>query len=274
MRLTQNEFKLISSLVRDYFGINLDEHKKTLVYARLHKILTEGGFRTFKDYYDYVVNDKTGQALSVMVDRLSTNHTYFFREKDHFDYFKETVLPKIADGLRQSQRNDIRIWCAGCSTGEEAYTIAMLVREYFQDELRLIDTAILATDISSAVLQKATDGLYTEEQISKLPRSYIQNYFVSLGEGVWEVRKELKRLLFFRRFNLIRAKYPFKRQFQTIFCRNVMIYFNNPTRHLVIEKFYQHLDEDGSLFVGHSENVDRTNGMFQYIRPAVYQKLG
>jgi chemotaxis protein methyltransferase CheR len=272
LHLSDEEFKLISGLVYDRFGINLGEHKRALVMARLHKVLHKGGFSNFKEYYEYVVRDTSGHALLTLIDRISTNHTFFFREQEHFDFFKEVALAQIVEALRKSGKSDLRIWCAGCASGEEPYTLAMILSNYFNDDFSDLDIGILATDISVTALNKAADGVYKADKLREVPSWYKQRYFIPLKDGHLAVKQEIKEIILFRRLNLVRNEYPFKGQFHTIFCRNVMIYFDNATRQALVERFHRYLAPDGYLIIGHSESIDRSLGYFKRVRPSIYQK--
>lgn len=271
INLSDEEFTLISNLVYEKFGIKLGEKKRTLIIGRLQKELHLGGFNSFKEYYNYVLKEKTGRALQTLADKISTNHTYFFREKEHFDFFLTIILPKIAENLNKNKRG-IRIWSAGCSSGEEPYTLAMLVSEYFGSEVSKIDIGILATDISLNALEKAAAGIYPAENIAQVPPVYRKKYFNPLEDGSWIAKQNLKNIITFRRLNLIRPDYPFRGLFQVIFCRNVMIYFDKITQSALIKRFYYYTEPGGYLFIGHSETIDRSSGLYQYLRPSVYQK--
>ncbi|MFA5384374.1 MAG: protein-glutamate O-methyltransferase [Eubacteriales bacterium] len=270
MQLSQKEYKLISGLIYDKFGISLNEQKQTLITGRLQNVLHQGGFTSFKDYYRYVVGETSGSALLTLIDRISTNHTYFFREKDHFDFIKDTLLPQTIKPFEKNGEKELKIWCAGCSSGEEPYTAAMVILENIS---RGSVFNILATDISVSSLDKAIRGTYAKEQLETVPPSYRQKYFVSAGDGVWTIHQKLKNKVLFRRLNLIQDSYPFKGKFDVIFCRNVMIYFDSPTRRALLERFHRYLEPDGYLFTGHTETVDRSLGIFRYVKPAVYQKI-
>lgn len=272
-QLSDHEFQLISTLVRRRFGIDLGEHKRTLIVARLQKVLREGGFPDFQSYYDYVVSDPSGQALLTMVDRISTNHTFFFREKEHIDFFRTTALPRVFEIIRRKGQKGFRIWSAGCSSGEEPYTLAIVISDYFGDSLSAIDAGILATDISVTALEKAKTGVYTKEQISKVPPLYRQRYFTHLQRDLYEVRPSVKALVLFRRLNLMRQEYPFKERFHVIFCRNVMIYFDHTTRRQLLERFHRYTEPGGYLIIGQSESIDRSSALYRYICPSVYQRI-
>lgn len=272
VQLTDKEYRLISGLVYERFGINLGEQKRSLIIGRLNKVLRQYGFRTFKEYYDYVLSDNTGAALTTLIDRISTNHTFFYRENDHFEYFSEIVLPEIIANLKNRRRHDIRIWCAGCSTGEESYTLAMILLEQLGNEFKQWDPGILATDISTRALDKAVAGVYQDENVEKMPASLKNKYFVRQNGQTWKVSEQVKSLVTYRKLNLIDEIYPFRKKFQTIFCRNVMIYFDKPTRDGLVERFYRYMEDGGYLFIGHSETLGRNHPSFRYLKPALYRK--
>lgn len=272
MRITDEEFNLLRSLIYKRFGINLTDQKRSLLVGRLQKVLRQTGHTSFKSYYDALLEDSTEQALSQLVDRISTNHTYFYREKSHFDFFIETALPKLKPLLERQNNRDIRIWCAGCSSGEEAYMLLMLLREYLGSQYSRWDGGILATDISSRVLDVARRGIYAEDRLRMLPEHLRRKYFRQLSGGQYEVVDDLRQEATFRRFNLMNDVFPFKKPFHIIFCRNVMIYFDDPTRKTLVAKFHKHTADGGYFFLGHSETLGRGQSLFKYLAPAVYQK--
>ena len=273
-QLSMEEFDLIRKLVYDRFGIHLNEQKKSLVVERLQKTLRTGQFESFRAYYDYVVRDRSGKALLELVDRISTNHTHFFREKDHFVFMQTTWLPALKKAAQTAgKKKDIRIWSAGCSSGEEPYTIAMLLADQFEMDGSGWDIGILATDISTTVLEKAQAGLYSDTQLEQVPDVFKRKFFRPAGDGLYTVTPAIKDLVMFRRLNLMNKEYPFKGQFQIIFCRNVMIYFDEPVRNELLQRYHRYLEPDGYLFIGHSESIGRDNKYFRFIRPAFYQKI-
>lgn len=274
MDITDQEFQLMRELIYNRFGINLTEQKRSLLVGRLQKLIRETGFTSFKSYYDHLIKEPGEQALSELIDRISTNHTYFNREKEHFDYFLHTALPKVIEQLRKTNRRDLRIWCAGCSTGEEAYMILMLMHEYLGRDYASWDAGLLATDISSRALNHASSGIYASDRIEAVPQELRQKYFQSAKAGTWEVRDNLKKEATFRRFNLMNERFPFKRPFQMIFCRNVMIYFDKPTRDNLVSKFHQFTEPGGYLFIGHSESLGRDQDLWRYLMPATYLREG
>jgi len=268
--ITDEEFNRIRDFIKIKLGINLSDVKKTLLQSRLNSILNEKGFDNFTLYFDDLLQDKSGDALVQFVNRVTTNHTYFMREKDHFDYLRDTALPYIYEN--HSQNRDLRLWCAACSTGEEPYTLEMIIQDFFRDKPDRWDTQILATDISTNVLLKAAQGAYSEENLKDLPNRWIHDYFITYGDKHKQVRNEIKKLIIFRKFNLMEEKFPFKKPFHIIFCRNVMIYFDSDTRDQLISKFYDATVTGGFLFIGHSESLNYKTTKYKYIKPAVYRK--
>ena len=270
--IKEEEFRHISQLVYQRFGINLTEKKKVLVRGRLNKLLHQLGYTDFQSYYEDITKDPSGYGLLQLVDRISTNHTFFFRENDHFDFLKNRVLPGIERMLEDQKNRDIRVWCAGCATGEEAYTLAIVLAEYFGPDFFTLGPPILATDISTTALEKAMLGMYGAERLTQLPKTMLQKYFIPNEAGGFTVKDSLRKLVVYKRLNFKRDSFPFKGKFHTIFCRNVMIYFDQPTKEELVSKFSRYLVDGGHFFIGHSESLGRTNANFQYVQPAVYMK--
>lgn len=267
--ITEKEFILLSEYINVNYGIFLKKEKKTLVVGRLQNVLGQAGFDNFTDYFDFLISDKSGEAVATFINKITTNHTFFMREADHFYFFRDTVLPFLKSNVRDK---DFRIWCAGCSTGEEAYTIAMILDEFFGKEKVFWNKKILATDISEKVLQIARSGVYSNESIAPLPAQWKLNYLKKQDESTAVFNDKIKGEIIYRKFNLMDSVFPFKRKFHTIFCRNVMIYFNDQTKIELVNKFYDSLEIGGYLFIGHSESLHRESTKLKYIRPAVYRK--
>lgn len=265
--MTDREFSMISKYIKDEFGISLTGDKKSLVYSRLKNIIDQQGLKNFTEYYEYLINDKTGMAAITFIDKMTTNHTFFMREIDHFKYLKDTVLPYIES---TAKNNDVRMWCAGCSSGEESYTLEIILSEYFKNKGNW-NTELLATDISTAVLSKAIKGIYTKEQIKPLSEDW-KKYFKPINNNQVQVVDSIKKQITYRRFNLMAPKFPFKKKFQVIFCRNVMIYFDDKTRTQLIKKFYDASESGAYLFIGHSETLNNIETDYEYVIPAVYRK--
>ena len=270
IEITDNEFRLLSSYIKEHSGINIVEAKKTLLVGRLSNMITELGFEDFMSYYKYLKSSNNSKELIKLMDKITTNHTYFLRESEHFNYFNQTVLPYLKDTVKSK---DLRIWCAASSSGEEPYTLAILLADFFKAEEHLWDKKILATDISLNVLEEAKNGVYSEEKVNSLPKIWLLNYFNKVGTDKFQVKDFLKRQVIFRQFNLTEAVFPFKKKMHVIFCRNVMIYFDNQTKDELVEKLYNSLEYGGYLFIGHSESINREKTKFKFIKPAVYRKI-
>ncbi len=270
--LTHQEYKKIARLVYDRFGIHLGDKKESLVSNRLRKVLQAGGFATFDKYYQHLITDRSGKALDVLINKISTNLTFFGREAEHFLYLKDTVIPAfLASGVFKSDKK-LRIWCAGCSTGEEAYTLAISAREALRQARADIDFAVLATDISGRALAVAEKGIYNAENVEKMDRAWLKKYYSKTDGDTFAVNREIREKVLFRRLNLMRPEFPFKNRFHVIFCRNVMIYFDQKTRQELTVKFHKYIHDEGYLFIGHSESLGRDNAYFSYVKPAVYKR--
>lgn len=272
LRISDQEFKEIRELVYNAFGINLTDQKRGLVVGRLQKVIRDNGFRGFTDYLAHLKRDGGQKALAELVNRISTNHTFFYREKEHFDYLANTVLPELVAKLKASRDHDLRVWCAGCSSGEEAYTLAMLLLEFFGPDYHGWKAGLLATDISTHVLDLAHKGVYPPERLEGLPPALRDKYLRKTPDHQWAVNDQLRHEVTFRRFNLMESHFPFKKPFHIIFCRNVMIYFDTPTRQALSERFFDVTAPGGHLFIGHSETLGRDNCKYQYVLPAVYRR--
>jgi chemotaxis protein methyltransferase CheR len=269
INITQNEFDRLADYIYSNYGIHLKSEKIALVSGRLQNVLAQMNFKSFSEYYDYVVSDKTGEAAVTLMNRITTNHTFFMREPDHFNYFRNTVLPALKDRITD---RDLRIWSAGCSSGEEPYTLAMLMDEFFGKEKPLWDAKILATDISETALLKAKTGIYASKSISALPYSWKLNYFSALDGSSSILSDKIRQEVIFRKFNLMTPLFSFKRKFHVIFCRNVMIYFDEKTKQELVSRFYDVTENGGYLFIGHSEALNRETTKYKYVMPAVYRK--
>ncbi len=267
--ITNEEFNKITEYIRRNYGINLKEEKRALVTGRLQSVLAEKNFRSFSEYYDYIIQDKTGAASATLMNHITTNHTFFMREPEHFYYFRDTVLPYLKS---RAAGRDLRIWSAGCSSGEEPYTLAMIIDEFFGREKPLWDAKILATDISGKALEKAKKGIYSDKELAQLPPSWRLKYFTKADAATSAVCERIKNEVIFRSLNLMSPAFGFKKKFHVIFCRNVMIYFNSETRDELANKFYSLTESGGYLFIGHSETLNREKTGYKFIMPAVYRK--
>ncbi|MEW6429503.1 MAG: protein-glutamate O-methyltransferase CheR [Thermodesulfobacteriota bacterium] len=273
MRISEAEFQALRTLISHHFGIHLTDEKKNLVVGRLQKHLRQQGFTSFREYHDHLIGRLDRSELDSLVNAISTNYSYFYREEKHFQYLLNVALPALTGNPGERRNRELRIWSAGCSTGEEPYLLVMLLMEFFKLEYSLWDAGVLATDISSRVLQIAREAVYEQERIYKLPLPYRQQYFTGLADGRVKVKDTVRREVTFRRFNLMNHDFPFRKPFHIIFCRNVMIYFDQPTREALLERFYRFLLPGGYLFIGHSETLGRERAGFRFLIPACYQRL-
>jgi chemotaxis protein methyltransferase CheR len=267
--IKNDEFVKLSDYIKTNYGINLTQ-KRDLLVNRLQQILEQKNFDSFTDYYQYVINDTSGEAVVELLNKVTTNHTFFLREIAHFNFLKDRILPELCQTVKD---RDIRIWSAGCSSGEEPYSIAMTVSDFFGFNKNNWDTRILATDISQRALEVAGQGVYTGEQLAGVPPEWLRSYFKKIGPGHFTVTEKLKNEVIFRIFNLNGETFPFRKKFHLIFCRNVMIYFDAPTKQNLVERFYEQTEPGGYLFIGHAETVNRMESKYQYIQPAIYRKV-
>lgn len=268
--MTEAEYHKLAALIYKVSGISLKDSKQALLTSRLSGVLAQSGRKNFTEYYNSLIADTSGASVAALVDRITTNHTYFMREPAHFYLFRDTVLPYLQKTVAD---RDLRIWSAACSSGEEPYTLAMILDEFFDINKSRWDCKVLATDLSEKVLREGMQGIYSKERIEPLPALWKQKYLKRLPDGRYEIIDRIKQEVIFRRFNLIDAVYPFKRKFHVIFCRNVMIYFDAETRNAVVQKMYEMTEPGGYLFIGHSEAIDRTKSNYKYVLPAVYRKI-
>ncbi len=266
--ISKSEYEQICSLVYAESGIALGENKQSLVVSRLTKRLRDLQLGSFSDYYSYVTNDASKEEFTRLLDLISTNKTDFFREPKHFDFLREQILPSLEREKR------VRIWSSACSTGEEPYTIAITLLESVADPARW-DFRILASDLSTRVLAKASSGLYEEDRIRDVPPDVAKRHFLrGTGDsaGMVKVKPHLSDLIQFRRLNLMSDRFPIKSPLDVVFCRNVMIYFDRPTQERLVNKFYHHLKPGGYLFIGHSESLQWVAHPFKSVAPTIYLK--
>jgi len=265
-KIGESEFKRIQALMYDHVGIVLQDNKRALVEARVNKRLRALGISSYPDYMDYLAKTGKGSELVHLTDAISTNVTDFFRESDHFEFAASRVEEWLAAG-----RTRLRFWSAACSSGEEPYSLAMTLRDIKTSSRA--DFGILATDISTRVLNIAARGRYEDQIAASVPTALAERYFRSVEPGTVEVVPELKQLVMFRRMNLNRTPYPIQGIFDMIFCRNVMIYFDNSLRQRIVEEVHRLLQPDGYLIIGHAETLIGVDGRFRSVQPSVYRKV-
>jgi chemotaxis protein methyltransferase CheR len=263
--LSEPEFDQIRRLAHRVFGLDLKPGKKELVSSRLGRLVRQGGFRGFDDYYRAIVADRTGESLAEMIDALTTNHTAFVREADHFDFLRREVAPRLA------ARPLIDVWSAACSTGEEVWSLAGTMYEAMGPRRSLI----IGTDISMRALEYAERAVYPADRCEGIPASWRGKFFepVDAAGSAYRVAPALRAQAAFKRVNLVEP-IPWVRQFPVIFCRNVMIYFDAATQEKVVRQLAERLEPEGYLFVGHAESLSRISHSLEYVRPAVYRKGG
>jgi chemotaxis protein methyltransferase CheR len=271
--LSDGDYKKVTQIVHELAGIHLNEGKRELVVARLGKRIRQLGLNTVGQYLKYVREERTQDELVTMLDALSTNLTSFWRESQHFDYLVSERLPKIVERAKRHDDWRIRIWSAGCSSGEEPYGLAMLLMHNLENFDRY-DVKILATDLSTKVLGIARGAVYSAERVKTIPQAirakYVTDSKTSYGMQ-YKVRPEVTRNVSFARLNLM-GSWPMKGPMDFIFCRNVMIYFDKPTQARLVSRFHDLLRPGGLLFVGHSESLTGVDHGFRYVKPTIYEK--
>ncbi len=271
--LTQQDFERLSGVVHRHCGINLHQGKRELVHARLAKLLRASPFDTASEYVAYVLHNKQGPEFSSLIDALSTNLTSFFRESVHFDYLGKVFIPTLLRKKQKLQQPRIRGWSAACSSGEEAYTMAMTLLDALPAHTE-INTRILATDISNRMLATARAGTYDRARVASVPVSLKSKYLTASArnrEIFYEPVAAVRDIVQFSYLNLMEP-WPFKGPFDFIFCRNVMIYFDKPTQQQLVDRLYDVLDSGGLLFTGHSESLTGISHKFKYVQSTIYVK--
>jgi len=263
---TDRDFKEIAALVYNACGIVLGEHKREMVYSRIARRIRERKLTDFSTYLAYL-NSHKDQEFDAFINALTTNLTSFFRESHHFDYLKKQLVPALLVQNKNSRR--VRIWSAGCSTGEEPYSLAMALHELFPSNW---DVKILATDLDSNVLKKAHTGVYSAANVNGLDDALLKRWFLKSKDGEsYKVKPKLQQLISFKRLNLLQD-WPMKGPFDLILCRNVVIYFDKDTKDLLFKRYAKILAPHGHLFLGHSETMGKEHIEFKNLGKTMYQK--
>lgn len=265
---TRGDFERIVKIIYKVSGISLSDRKEDMVYSRLARRLRSLRINTFNDYLNYVIEDNEEQ--NAFVNSLTTNLTHFFREEHHFDYLNKILFPKIFT----KPSNRIRFWSAGCSTGEEPYTLAM-VWEHLANRPKNIDFKILATDLDTNVIESGRKGIYSVDKLAPVADEYMK-WFSQTADCTGnqnQVDDQLKQYIHFKQLNLMQD-WPIKGPFQLIICRNVLIYFDKPTQEKLIKRYYNLLEPDGCLILGHSESLGANKDMFENLGKTIFRKLG
>lgn len=266
--LTDKDFQRIVHYVRSNYGIELGQ-KRVIVEGRMKNYLAANGYDSYESYMNAVEADRSGKEAKSLVNMLTTNHTFFMREFEHFEYFRKIVLPQMKE--REKNSKDLRIWCAAASSGEEPYMIAMVLADFFGLEHQNWDTTVLATDISTKALKKALAGVYDTEQLANMPQAWKKRYFRKKNDTQYVVADNLKKQVLFRQFNLM-DPLPFRKKLHVVFIRNVMIYFKDETKNQLLNRIYDCMEPGGYLFIGTTETIDRDQTRFQYLKPSIYKK--
>jgi chemotaxis protein methyltransferase CheR len=269
--MRDSEFDFIRSVVYERSRIHLGPEKRELVSARIGKRLRATNIPTFTDYVRLLQSSDAEEELAHLIDAISTNHTFFFREHAHFDFLRGTAAPDLAARARAERWARLYVWSAACSSGEEPYSIAMTLASC----LPVLPWHIEATDISRRILAKAAAAIYPAEAMARVPaelsRAHFQRGF-GAQEGFYRVKPALRERVTFRHLNLLEGEAPFREPFHVIFCRNVMIYFDRPTQEELVARLVRRLVPGGYLFVGHSESLTNIRHGLRTVRPAIYQK--
>ncbi|MFT7374628.1 MAG: chemotaxis protein methyltransferase CheR [Oceanospirillaceae bacterium] len=266
-QMSKQNFTVISEVIYKYSGIVLKDIKEDMVYNRVSRRVRKTGCRGFDDYLAMALQQESDE-FTHFVNAITTNFTSFFRESHHFDFIKNTAIPEWKSN---PHRKKLRIWSAGSSTGEEAYSIAMTLNDQIPN---VWDTKILATDLDTNVVAQGESGIYSPDRVGDLSSMLVSQYFDKIGSGEKErvqVKKSLRNMTFFKPLNLLQD-WPMSGQFEMIFCRNVVIYFDKPIQKLLFNRFADLLSPGGYLIIGHAESMYNLSDRFTSIGNTVYRK--
>ena len=270
-RLSTHVFEKLRQLTKQHTGIDIPPGHQSMMVSRIQPLMSRLQIDRYEDFLNLLEQNGSGQ-LQPFLNAMTTNLTAFFRENHHFEYLSETVLPQLIEKKRRVNRK-IRVWSAGCSSGEEPYSIAMVFLEAIKD-LKFWDFRILATDLDTGTLAKGKAGVYQLSPGDKLEKDRIERWFLKGSEnqhGLIKVKPEVRRLVAFRHLNLL-GHWPMKGMFDLIFCRNVLIYFDDQTKEQIIGRFSRKIEDKGHLFVGHSENLLSITNSFELYGGSIYRK--
>lgn len=274
--ITDREFQRFRELVNRHTGIALGDSKRQLVCSRLARRLRHYGYATFSQYYEHLMErDPEGEELLRMIDAITTNKTDFFRESHHFAFLRSEVLGRLVAGVRTGGSRRLRVWSAGCSSGEEPYSIALAIADALPNAWTW-DVKILASDIDTQMLAVAMEGVYPADRVAVVPAALREKYFLrgrGAREGLVRVRPDVRQLVSFRRINLRDDAWPIRTTFDCIFCRNVIIYFDRALQQRLVARFVDFLKPGGYLFLGHSESLLGMRVGVRYLGSTVYQKV-
>ncbi|MDP2904571.1 MAG: protein-glutamate O-methyltransferase CheR [Methylovulum sp.] len=268
-KFTFDDFNFLRKLSNQYSGIQVPDERFDMFYSRLSKRIRKLGLRDFKEYCQYL-NDHPDLEFTEFINAITTNLTAFFRENHHFDYLRDTVIPELL--IRNKSTQKIRVWSAGCSTGEEPYSIAITLMENVPANW---DIKILATDLDTAVLRSAAEGVYADERVAGIPETRLKRWFMrgkSSQSGQVRVNPQLQKMISFKQLNLMQ-EWPMNGPFDFIFCRNVLIYFDRETKIMLAKRYAQILADRSWLFIGHSESLNQLSTELELVACTSYRKI-
>ncbi len=263
--ISDKDFHTLTSFIKAQYGITLDQ-KRQLVTSRLSTMLTEQGYSNFSDFVSQLLRERDPQKIEQVLNRLTTNYTFFMRETEHFDFFSRVILPELV--RKYQKKKSLAIWSAGCSSGEEPYNLSMYIKDYLGMQASQWDTRILATDISQKALATAKKGIY--EVPDTVPETWRRKYFKKVEGSRYAVSPEIRNNVIFQTFNLM-DPIRFRTKFDVIFCRNVMIYFDQPTKDALVRRFFDATVPGGYLMISHSENLSKDTP-YTTVAPSTFQK--
>ncbi len=273
--LSETEFDLFRHLIKKHVGISFARKKKATLQRKLASRLSYLGIKSYHAYYHYLLHDKEGSwELRQLINTITVDQTAFFRHSKQFELLANVVLPQIA--TQKNTTKKLRIWSAGCATGQEAYSIAMVVNEMFEGD-GIWDIKILASDIDTDALKFAYKGLYPRDSLQQIPSEYLKKYFMNKivkDAGFYLVKRGLRKNILFRRLNIVHFDFSFKSPVDIVFCRNVMIYFPGEVKKELIANFFRVLKRDGFLCLGASESLVGIDLRFALVGYSIYQKTG
>lgn len=277
IEISDREYHALSKLLTDRYGIKLPDQKRVMFQSRLQSRLRELQFDSFKSYCDYILDPgNTEPELEKMISYISTNKTEFFREDQHFKFLEDVVLPAIADHVKPHENKMLNCWSAGCSRGQEAFSMAMIIDFFCQQYAPNLDYFIYGTDVSEKVLNVAQRGVYPFLESEKIPHHFLKEYILKSKDHSnprIKVSRTLRNKIQFQYGNLMDEDYDLKTEFQIIFIRNTLIYFGTETQTAILKKILRYLVPGGYLFIGHSESLINRDLPIQIIAPSIYQKI-
>ena len=263
--ITDDDFRRVIRFIKQNYGIDLSK-KRQLITGRLSPTIRKMGYTSFTQFVDHLLKEQNDSEITMLLNKLTTNYTFFMREEEHLNFFRQRIIPDI---VRRHQRDKcLSIWSAGCSSGEEPYNISMYLLDYLGAQAAQWDTRILATDISAQALSTAKAGTY--ELPETIPPEWRRKYFTANANGTFTVSRQIRENVIFRPFNLMDPIH-FRRKFDVIFCRNVMIYFDQPTKDALVRRFYDATVPGGYLLISYSENLSQQSP-YRRVATATFQK--